>query len=151
MIAPLKPSVSIGPLRGIAQSGSAPALGAGCREFESLYPDHFFFSIGTGFTLGLDSGLHSARVPPIREAGRLTAFTPDHLPSPLRPMSYPFSSRYAFDALVKWSECGLIRSDTGKAKNLGQRMLNGVPVSTKPIKFSLLPAIQFAALLICSQ
>ena len=32
--------------RGIAQSGSAPALGAGCREFESLYPDHFFlFSI----------------------------------------------------------------------------------------------------------
>jgi len=27
-------------LRGIAQSGSAPALGAGCREFESLYPDH---------------------------------------------------------------------------------------------------------------
>ena len=28
--------------RGIAQSGSAPALGAGCREFESLYPDHFF-------------------------------------------------------------------------------------------------------------
>ena len=28
--------------RGLAQSGSAPALGAGCREFESLYPDHFF-------------------------------------------------------------------------------------------------------------
>ena len=26
-------------IRGIAQSGSAPALGAGCREFESLYPD----------------------------------------------------------------------------------------------------------------
>ena len=25
--------------RGIAQSGSAPALGAGCREFESLYPE----------------------------------------------------------------------------------------------------------------
>ena len=25
--------------RGLAQSGSAPALGAGCREFESLYPD----------------------------------------------------------------------------------------------------------------
>ena len=25
--------------RGIAQSGSAPALGAGCREFKSLYPD----------------------------------------------------------------------------------------------------------------
>ena len=29
--------------RDIAQSGSAPALGAGCREFESLYPDHFYF------------------------------------------------------------------------------------------------------------
>ncbi len=25
--------------RGIAQSGSAPALGAGCRGVESLYPD----------------------------------------------------------------------------------------------------------------
>ena len=28
-------------IRGIAQSGSAPALGAGCRGFKSLYPDHF--------------------------------------------------------------------------------------------------------------
>ncbi len=28
--------------RSIAQSGSAPALGAGCREFESLYSDHFY-------------------------------------------------------------------------------------------------------------
>ena len=28
--------------RGMAQSGSAPALGAGCREFESLYPDQVF-------------------------------------------------------------------------------------------------------------
>ena len=27
-------------LRGVAQSGSAPALGAGCRGFESLLPDH---------------------------------------------------------------------------------------------------------------
>ena len=27
--------------RGVAQSGSAPALGAGCRGFESLHPDHF--------------------------------------------------------------------------------------------------------------
>ena len=27
--------------RGIAQPGSAPALGAGCREFESLYPDQY--------------------------------------------------------------------------------------------------------------
>ena len=25
--------------RGVAQSGSAPALGAGCRGFESLHPD----------------------------------------------------------------------------------------------------------------
>ena len=32
--------------RGIAQSGSAPALGAGCREFKSLYPDHFFGKLG---------------------------------------------------------------------------------------------------------
>merc|ERR1711998_680626 len=28
--------------RGVAQSGSAPALGAGCRGFESLLPDHCF-------------------------------------------------------------------------------------------------------------
>ena len=27
--------------RGVAQPGSAPALGAGCREFESLHPDQF--------------------------------------------------------------------------------------------------------------
>ena len=32
--------------RDIAQSGSAPALGAGCREFESLYPDHFYSGYG---------------------------------------------------------------------------------------------------------
>ena len=40
-------------IRGIAQSGSAPALGAGCRGFESLYPDHFMVygersSVGRG-------------------------------------------------------------------------------------------------------
>ena len=29
------------PYRGIAQSGSALALGARCREFKSLYPDQF--------------------------------------------------------------------------------------------------------------
>ena len=26
--------------RGVAQSGSAPVLGAGCRGFKSLHPDH---------------------------------------------------------------------------------------------------------------
>ena len=31
--------------RGVAQSGSAPALGAGCRGFESLYPDQIFVFI----------------------------------------------------------------------------------------------------------
>ena len=36
-------------LRGIAQPGSAPALGAGCRGFESLYPDHT--RIAVGFTI----------------------------------------------------------------------------------------------------
>ena len=34
-------NVDLVELRGIAQSGSAPALGAGCRGFESLYPDQF--------------------------------------------------------------------------------------------------------------
>ena len=36
---PLKNDVEI--YRGIAQSGSALALGARCREFKSLYPDQF--------------------------------------------------------------------------------------------------------------
>jgi hypothetical protein len=27
-------------IRDVAQSGSAPALGAGCHWFESSYPDH---------------------------------------------------------------------------------------------------------------
>ena len=31
-------------MRGIAQSGSAPALGAGCRGFESLYPDDCLYA-----------------------------------------------------------------------------------------------------------
>ena len=31
--------------RGIAQSGSAPALGAGCRGFESLCPDNFLYPL----------------------------------------------------------------------------------------------------------
>ena len=29
-------------VRGVAQSGSAPGLGPGCREFESLHPDQLF-------------------------------------------------------------------------------------------------------------
>src|SRR5690606_27788230 len=40
---PGQPAPAAGPPvtgRGIAQPGSAPALGAGCRGFESLYPDH---------------------------------------------------------------------------------------------------------------
>lgn len=36
-------------IRGIAQSGSAPALGAGCREFESLYPDQFLVIAYIGY------------------------------------------------------------------------------------------------------
>ena len=28
-------------IRGVAQSGSAPGLGPGCRRFESFHPDHF--------------------------------------------------------------------------------------------------------------
>ena len=41
-------------IRGIAQSGSAPALGAGCREFESLYPDQFPISNPAWLTLRFD-------------------------------------------------------------------------------------------------
>ena len=32
--------------RGIAQAGSASALGAEGRRFESVYPDHFSFFFG---------------------------------------------------------------------------------------------------------
>ena len=38
--------------RGIAQSGSASALGAESRGFESPYPDHFFDSPPTGLLVG---------------------------------------------------------------------------------------------------
>ena len=30
-------------IRDVAQPGSAPALGAGCRRFKSSRPDHFLF------------------------------------------------------------------------------------------------------------
>jgi hypothetical protein len=46
--------------RGIAQSGSAPALGAGGRGFESLYPDHF-------------AGLHGESAP-VAHPDRASAF-----------------------------------------------------------------------------
>ena len=50
--------------RGIAQSGSAPALGAGCREFESLYPDqlsgHKKASWVTRFSAPYDGGRSSS-------------------------------------------------------------------------------------------
>ena len=34
--------------RDVAQFGSAPALGAGCRGFESLHPDQFSACSSTG-------------------------------------------------------------------------------------------------------
>ena len=47
IICPLKTGRSLvqTEYRGIAQSGSAPALGAGCREFESLYPDQLLATV----------------------------------------------------------------------------------------------------------
>ncbi len=38
--------------RGVAQSGSAPALGAGCRRFESCLPDHFLLRQETALSCG---------------------------------------------------------------------------------------------------
>lgn len=49
--------------RGVAQSGSASALGAECREFESLHPDQEFF-----FTVSLDIHL------PVAQSDRASAF-----------------------------------------------------------------------------
>ncbi len=58
--------------RGIAQSGSAPALGAGCREFESLYPDQITF-ISADFCADekCKTGLKSA---PVAHSDRASAF-----------------------------------------------------------------------------
>jgi hypothetical protein len=72
MIATLMFSFITGFLRGIAQSGSAPALGAGCREFESLYPDQFFILIRAQGALRIDTGSLNARnILPLRELGKL--------------------------------------------------------------------------------
>jgi hypothetical protein len=35
-------------IRDVAQFGSAPALGAGCRRFKSCHPDFLFFELGIG-------------------------------------------------------------------------------------------------------
>ena len=64
--------------RGIAQSGSASALGAESRGFESPYPDHFLDSPPTGppvgfFVLGVN--LSSTRVLP--ESGESPLFSYD--------------------------------------------------------------------------
>ena len=52
--------------RGIAQPGSAPALGAGSREFKSLYPDHTLPSArsSTGQSIGLLSRWLKVRILP---------------------------------------------------------------------------------------
>ena len=44
------------PRRGVAQSGSAPALGAGSRGFKSLRPDQFFHNLQT-FPIPLENPL----------------------------------------------------------------------------------------------
>gem|GEM_PF-5953401 len=61
-------------IRGIAQSGSAPALGAGCREFESLALDDFLIYGGrssVGRAQDCDScgrGFNPHRPPHIKKA-----------------------------------------------------------------------------------
>ncbi len=47
-------------IRGIAQSGSAPALGAGCREFESLYPDQLVYEFTKSSFCPRKRGVHLA-------------------------------------------------------------------------------------------
>jgi len=41
--------------RGVAQSGSAPALGAGCRRFESSHPDQFWRLGRVVYCIGLEN------------------------------------------------------------------------------------------------
>lgn len=40
-----KPAGANGDRRGVAQSGSAPVLGTGCRRFESYRPDHLLSEV----------------------------------------------------------------------------------------------------------
>ena len=47
-IAPLVKGLTKTSIRGLAQSGSAPALGAGCRGFKSLIPDQFYLLMKLG-------------------------------------------------------------------------------------------------------
>ena len=51
---PSKPLMTVqirlpAPIRDVAQFGSAPALGAGCRWFESSHPDHILAAKNRGF------------------------------------------------------------------------------------------------------
>jgi hypothetical protein len=62
--------------RGLAQPGSAPALGAGCRGFKSLIPDHFFpsqQSLPDPFRWTASSDLDQ-RHAPVAQLDRATAF-----------------------------------------------------------------------------
>ena len=56
------------PHRGIAQSGRAPALGAGCRGFESLCPDHLDDRTMDGFLR------ECAGNAPVAQSDRASAF-----------------------------------------------------------------------------
>lgn len=62
----------------MAQSGSAPALGAGCRRFESCHPDHLALRLSRGLRLvalaaalwaGLGAGCGRSDEPPVAPAG----------------------------------------------------------------------------------
>ncbi len=65
--------------RGIAQSGSAPALGAGCRGFKSLYPDQLI-SFVTAKHSYLGSPNHeclavlTVETAPVAQSDRASAF-----------------------------------------------------------------------------
>ena len=54
-------------VRGVAQPGSAPALGAGGPRFESLYSDHQLYLV-------LDSSFKSSIYLPIAQLDRATPF-----------------------------------------------------------------------------
>ncbi len=57
-------------LRGVAQSGSAPALGAGSRRFKSSHPDHDTFAL---FPLALALSIIGA-LAPVAQLDRAGAF-----------------------------------------------------------------------------
>ena len=70
--------------RGVAQSGSAPALGAGCRRFESCLPDQSLKRSAMRFPSRFPTGLHNLTLLHGRSARHCCANRPQGCHWPLK-------------------------------------------------------------------